>query len=143
MKKALLSFLLLAIVIAPAFSQQEAQTSMYLFNGLYNNPAYAGSRDALNATVMYRNQWVKIPGAPQTASIAANSPLPNPKLALGVIYSFDQVGVTKTNSLNIDFAYRLKVGKKKDITLSFGISAGFQNYQADLNSVATTDLNDP
>ncbi len=116
---------------------------MYLYNGLYLNPAYAGSRDVLNATVMYRDQWVKIPGAPQTASVGINSPLKDDRLALGILYSYDQIGVTKTNSFNADFAYRVKVGKRKDLTLSFGISAGFQNYSANLSNVATTDANDP
>lgn len=143
MKKILLSLFFIASIITLSYSQQDAETSMYLFNGLYLNPAYAGSRDALNATVMYRNQWVKIPGAPQTASVGVNSPLNNDKLALGLLYSYDQIGVTKTNSVNAGFAYRIKVGKKRDITLSFGISAGFENYRADLNSVATTDANDP
>jgi type IX secretion system PorP/SprF family membrane protein len=143
MKGILLSFLFISTAVTSSFSQQEAQTSMYLFNGLYLNPAYAGSRDALNATVMYRDQWVKIPGAPQTASVGISSPLKNDKIALGILYSFDQIGVTKTNSANVDFAYRIKAGRHKDINLSFGISAGFQNYSANLSGVATTDANDP
>jgi type IX secretion system PorP/SprF family membrane protein len=143
MRKALLSSLLLISIVTSLFSQQEAQTSMYLYNGLYINPAYAGSRDALNATVMYRDQWVKIPGAPQTASVGINSPLKDEHLALGLLYSYDVIGVTKTNSFSADFAYRIKVGRKKDINLSFGISAGFQNYSANLSSVLTTDADDP
>jgi len=143
MKKILLSLLFITSIITLSFCQQEAQTSMYLYNGLYLNPAYSGSRDALNATVMYRDQWVKMPGAPQTSSVGINSPLNNEKLALGLLYSYDQIGVTKTNSMNADFAYRIKVGKKKDVTISFGISAGFQNYSANLSGVATTDANDP
>ena len=142
MSRFLLSILFFLCVVF-SFGQQQAETSMYLFNGLYNNPACAGSRDVLNATVIYRDQWLKMPGAPQTASVAVNSPLPNDKLALGILYSFDKIGVTTTNSFNADFAYRIKVGKKKDVNLSFGISAGFQNYVANFNGVATTDLNDP
>ena len=143
MRKIFAGIFLIVFTVTLSFGQQEAQTSMYLYNGLYINPAYAGSRDALNATVMYRDQWVKMPGAPQTASVGINSPLKNDKLALGLIYSFDQIGVTKTNQLSADFAYRIKVGRKKDINLSFGISAGFQNYSANLSGVATTDANDP
>jgi len=143
MRQPLLTILFINLVFTSLYSQQEAQTSMYLYNGLYLNPAYAGSRDALNATVMYRDQWVKIPGAPQTASVGINSPLPNQNIALGLLYSYDVIGVTKTNALNADFAYRIKVGRKKDINLSFGISAGFQNYSANLSSVLTTDADDP
>lgn len=143
MRKIFLAILFISSTGSYLLAQQEAQTSMYLYNGLYLNPAYAGSRDALNATVMYRDQWLKIPGAPQTASVGIHSPLNNDHLALGLLYSYDQIGVTKTNSIDVDFAYRIIVGHKKDIHLSFGISAGFQNYSANLSGVATTDANDP
>ena len=133
----------LAFISGSLFAQQDAQYSMYHFNGLYLNPAYSGSHDILNATVIYRDQWVKMPGAPQTASVAINSPLKNDRIALGVIYTYDQIGVTKTNSLNADFAYRLPLGKNKKIRLCFGISAGFDNYRANLNGVAVVDANDP
>lgn len=141
--KRLLSGLLLFVGCLTLSAQQDADFSMYLFNGLYLNPAYAGSHDAFNATVMYRDQWLKMPGAPQTASVAINSTLPNDHIALGFTYTNDQIAVTKTNSAELSFAYRILVGKKKDIRLSFGICAGFDNYHADFNSVQTTDPNDP
>ncbi len=126
-----------------ANAQQDAEYSMYRFNGLYLNPAYAGSHDVLSATAMYRNQWLKLPGSPQSASVAVHSPLPNDHVALGLIYTYDQIGVTKTNAVSASFAYRVPVGKKKLVKLSIGLSAGFTNYRADLNSVATTDADDP
>jgi type IX secretion system PorP/SprF family membrane protein len=126
-----------------ASAQQDPEYSMYRFNGLYLNPAYAGSHDDFSATAMYRDQWLKIPGAPQSASVALHSPLPDNHIALGLLYTYDQIGVAKTNSADACFAYRILVGRKKDIHLSFGISAGFANYRADLNSIATTDPNDP
>ncbi|MDB5284936.1 MAG: type secretion system rane protein PorP/SprF, partial [Bacteroidota bacterium] len=135
--------ILLTLAWADLLAQQDAEFSMYHFNGLYLNPAYAGSHEVLNATAMYRDQWLKIPGAPQTASVAVNSPLKNDRIGLGLIYTYDRIGVTKTNSLNVDFAYRVPVGKNKKIKLCFGLSAGFDNYRANLNGVAVVDANDP
>ena len=143
MRKLLLLILITLSALFSATAQQEAQYSMYRFNGLYLNPGYTGSHDVLSAMAIYRHQWVKVPGQPQTASVALHSPLPNQHLALGVIYTFDKIGVTKTNTLEANFAYRLFLGKKKDIKLSFGISAGFTNYRADLDQVQTTEANDP
>ena len=40
-----------------AFAQQDAQSSMYFFNPLQFNPAYAGSRGSLNITGLTRAQW--------------------------------------------------------------------------------------
>ncbi len=142
MKKVALCIILLSIII-PGFSQQQPEYSMYIFSGLYLSPAYAGSHDVLSTTAIYRAQWLKMPGSPQTASIAVHSPLTNNHIALGMIYTYDQIGPTKTNSLDVDFAYRIKVGKRKELNLSFGISAGFENYNASLSNIATTQPNDP
>ncbi|MBK8657809.1 MAG: type IX secretion system membrane protein PorP/SprF [Bacteroidetes bacterium] len=126
-----------------AHAQQQAQYSMYRFNGLYINPAYSGSHDVLNVTAIYRHQWVNAPGLPQSASVALHSPLKNERIALGLIYNFDKIGVSSTNQLNASFAYRIPVGKKKQIKLSLGLSAGFTNYRSNLNNVVTSDAGDP
>ena len=139
-------FLLLAVCTSSVLgvqAQQDAEYSMYRFNGLYINPAYAGSHEVMNAMAIYRHQWVKMPGSPQSASVAIHSPLKNDKLGVGLIYSYDRIGVSQTNSINADFAYRIPIGKKKKVKLCIGVSAGVTNYRSDLNSVATTEANDP
>lgn len=143
MKKPLLFVLALVLFYVNCRAQQDAQYSMYRFNGLYLNPAYAGSHEVLNAMAIYRHQWVKMPGLPQSASVAVHSPLKNEKIGLGLIYSFDKIGVTQTNSINADFAYRIPVGKKKNIKVCIGLSAGVTNYRSNLPGVAVVDANDP
>lgn len=141
--KNLLLFFCLGTTILSAFAQQDAQYTMYRFNGLYINPAYTGSHDVFNATAIYRHQWVNLPGQPQTASVAVHSPLKNERLALGLIYNYDQIAVTKTHTANASFAYRLTVGKRKNVKLSFGVSAGLTNYRSDLATVKTAEAADP
>ena len=143
MRKFLLSVFFILTFIGFSFAQQDAEYSMYRFNGLYINPAYAGSHDVLNTMVIYRAQWVKMPGMPQSGSFAIHSPLKNDRIGLGMIYSYDRIGVTQTHSVNADFAYRIPIGKKKKVRLCIGISAGVTNYSSNLNDVATTDANDP
>ena len=67
-KIAVVSILIGWIGISQTYAQQEAQYSQYMFNMLSVNPAYAGSRDVLSLTGLFRQQWVNIPGAPQTIS---------------------------------------------------------------------------
>lgn len=124
-------------------AQQRAQFSMNLFHGLYLSPAYAGSHEGLSATASYRNQWVKLPGAPQTATVGLHGTLKNNRIGLGVIYSHHRIGVSATDELNASFAYRIPVGKKKKVKLCFGVSTGFANYRTNLTNVATTQPNDP
>lgn len=142
MKKILLAAIMLTCGLM-VNAQQEAAYSMYRFNGLYINPAYAGSREVISAMGIYRHQWVNVPGAPRSASGSIHSPLRNNNIALGLMYSFDKIGVNQTNDINAIFAYRIPLGKKKKVKLSFGISAGVTNYRSDLDGVATTQANDP
>lgn len=142
LKKILLLSYLALFLVPAAFTQQNANFSMYYSNGLFYNPAYAGSHDAVSLNAGYRYQWAGMPGAPQTATGSVHSPLKNERIAIGAIYSYDRVGVTKTNSADISFAYRIPIGKKKETKICIGVSAGFKNYRADLNSVATTDADD-
>ena len=58
-----------------AISQQDEQSSLYMFNPLQFNPAYAGSRGDLSVTGVVRSQWVGIKGAPKSQFLSMNSPL--------------------------------------------------------------------
>ena len=83
-------------------AQQDAQFSMYMFNPLSINPAYAGSRDALSATMLGRNQWVNIDGAPTTATLSIHTPLKFEAMSLGLSVIQDEIGPTKTTGIYAD-----------------------------------------
>ena len=57
MKKLILSIVLLAAVSTGVKAQQDPAYSMYMFNGLFLNPAYAGSSEAISVMAIYRHQW--------------------------------------------------------------------------------------
>ena len=129
-------FFMLLINIAgrqSAFAQQDAMFTQYMFNGLVLNPAYAGSRDALNATALYRNQWVNIAGAPKTITFSMHAPVRNEKIGLGFIFANDRLGITNTNNIGLNYAYRIKFKNKG--TLSLGLQASVLQYNADFSSV--------
>ena len=42
--------------------------SMYMFNGLAVNPAYAGSRERVAVSALYRHQWTGMEGGAQNSS---------------------------------------------------------------------------
>ncbi len=141
MIKRLLTLLFIAFSLS-SVCQQQAQWSMYRFCGLFINPGYTGSHDVLNATAVYRHQWVKMPGQPASAGVNIHSPLNKERIALGLQYTNDRLGVSSTNSLSASFAYRLPVGKRKKIKLSFGLSAGFVHYSNKLSNVIVRDADD-
>ena len=56
----------LLFVSISATGQQRPIQSLYMFDPLLINPAYAGTHVQLSGTAIYRNQWVNFDGAPKT-----------------------------------------------------------------------------
>jgi type IX secretion system PorP/SprF family membrane protein len=139
--KKILTIILLAISCL-AQAQQDPQLTMYRFNGLMYNPAYAGSREALSMVALYRWQWVNVPGAPQTAAFAIHSPLKNDHIALGFSFLSDHVTVVHSDKLEGDFAYRIPVGKKKKVKISLGLGASVTNVRMALQDVSVSQTGD-
>lgn len=114
--------------------------SQYLQNGLFINPAYAGSRGALSTFMSYRMQWMGISGAPVFQSVSLNAPMKNDKVGLGFMAQFMQFGLTKSQSIYASYAYRIDMGNGK---LSFGLKGGFDRSNTNYTGLATTTPDDP
>lgn len=84
-----LLFLFLSLTFR-VLAQQDPMYTQYVFNGLLINPAYAGTREVLTATALYRKQWINIPGAPKTGIFSMDSPVRNQKVGLGLNVIFDK-----------------------------------------------------
>lgn len=122
-------------------AQQEPMYSQYMFNMLNINPAYAGSRGLATSTVLYRNQWVGIQGAPQTGSFSFDAPIKEKKIGLGVQLYDDRLGIERSTGLKASYAFRIQL--RESGTLSLGIQAGVLNYRANYSEVRTFQANDP
>ena len=139
MKKLIFSLLLAAGFAQIADAQQDAMYNMYMFNGLYLNPAYAGSQDVINMMGIFRNQWTGLDGAPRTVNISVDAPLRRDQYALGGTISNDRLGLTNMFSATGAFAYRIKI--KGDNIIALGVQAGFTYYQQRNTEAITVDPN--
>ena len=137
MKKLIFSLLLAAGFGFAAQAQQDGTYDMYLFNGLYLNPAYAGSQDVVSMVGIYRHQWAGIDGAPRTVNLSVNSPLKREQYALGGTISNDRLGLTNSFSATGAFAYRIRV--KANNIIALGIQAGATYYQQRNTEAVTFD----
>jgi type IX secretion system PorP/SprF family membrane protein len=137
MKKIIFSLLLAACFSQVVNAQQDGTYDMYLFNGLYLNPAYAGSQDVVSLVGIYRHQWAGIDGAPRTVNVSVNSPLRKEQYALGLTIANDRLGLTNSFSATGAFAYRIKI--KKDNIIAIGVQAGVTYYQDRRNEATTYD----
>lgn len=122
--------------------QQDPMLTQYMFNGLFLNPAYAGSHKYWTSTASFRTQWVgaDFKGAPQTAIAAVDGPVPGKNIGLGFILSHDEIGVTSTNTLTANYSYQIHLNQ--NTKLAFGVSAGFHQFSADLEDVLIWDEED-
>ena len=124
MKRILLAIVLMGSMCAVR-AQQDPAYSMYVFNGLFINPAYAGSHEVVSLMGIYRQQWVGLDGAPSTVNLSVHLPMKREQYALGAIVSNDKIGLGNTFSFTPSFAYRVKI---KQARLCFGIQGSFAYY---------------
>jgi len=138
-KISIISFLTLGSLTVSA--QQVPMYTHYMYNTLVINPAYAGSRDALTVTGLYRTQWVGFSGAPVIQTLTAHAPLKNQHLGLGFSVVNDKIGATNSTSVVVDFAYKMQLTAKSKLAL--GISGGMNLFQAQLSSLNLDQQTDP
>lgn len=120
MKTIIKSLILLLIPVSMA-GQLTPVTNQYILNPVTINPAYTGNRGVLNIAAFYRRQWVGITGSPQTMTLAADAPVLNSKLGLGLMIVNDKIGVTRETRFMTSYAYRMGLGNGD---LSLGLGAG-------------------
>ena len=113
-------------------AQQEAMYTQYMFNSLAINPAYAGSRNVISSTLLYRNQWLGIDGAPETTTFTIDAPIKDNKIGLGLQIFNDRLGISNTTGAVVSSAYRIRMDKA---TLSFGLQGGISNFRSNFTGV--------
>ncbi|MEP2774139.1 MAG: type IX secretion system membrane protein PorP/SprF [Fulvivirga sp.] len=121
--------LLAAVVTLNVNAQQQRPIqSLYMFDQLLINPAYAGTQVQFSATSIYRNQWVNLEGAPETFTFTAQSSVNRGKMGTGLIIHKDALGVHTDLGLYATGSYMLPMPVGK---LYFGLQAGFNDVGSD------------
>lgn len=122
------------------FAQHTVFQSQYLFDGLMLNPAYAGSKEALNVTCLYRNQWVGLAGSPKTMSLSGHVALKSKGSNVGFVLLNDKYGIDNHTKINLIYSYRFKLWKGE---FSLGLQGTVDFYRANYDKIITTQNNDP
>jgi|LakMenEpi03Aug12_release.lakeMendotaPanAssembly.Ray.scaffolds.fasta_scaffold160535_2 type IX secretion system PorP/SprF family membrane protein len=137
--KSLVALVSLLIFSNTAFGQIESMYSMYRFNPQIITPAHAGSTETSEATLMSRQQWLGIEGAPKTLVFSGNFKFKQ-QSGLGVNAMLDQAGPLKITTISGDYAYHTKLSG--DWTFSGGIRAGLANLNLDFTGLALSQTDD-
>jgi type IX secretion system PorP/SprF family membrane protein len=127
MKNSIVIIGLLLLMPMLGWSQQDPQYSLYMFNGLALNPAYAGSTAGIIAGINYRSQWLGVNGAPRTTTANIHGRYGQEKLGTGLFVSNDQIGIFKRNQIRMAQAYHLRL---KKLIIGMGIQANYEQMSA-------------
>lgn len=140
-------FLLLiaSLLLTPLiFGQQIAQYSQWSFNQFSINPALAGIKNCLDVRSAYRLQWAGFEGAPESGLFTINAPLNKKRKHLNS--SFHGLGgkierdvFGHFQNFAVSMAYALHFPLDQEKRLSFGISAGVQQFSFNQEGVSTID----
>jgi type IX secretion system PorP/SprF family membrane protein len=123
--------------------QQIPQFSQYMLNPYLMNPAVAGTTDLYHINAAYRKQWAGVTDAPVTFYLSGHGHVgkEHPRLrgihknqntwhnGLGFILMADQTGPTSNNYFSVTYSYDMSLSKA--VRLSFGLSAGLQQFILD------------
>lgn len=138
MKKVITMLIALAAATG-VWAQQDPGYSQYIFNQQFINPAYAGTYELANVTLLSRKQWWGFDGAPFSNFLSLDAPLNNINSGVGLLAVHDRIGVSTQTSLFLNYSYRIRLGGGR---LSFGLRAGGTNYAADLSEVVVIEEGD-
>lgn len=134
-------FILCVLLLSELNGQHMPLYSGYFFNPVTLNPADAGFRKALDVSLAHRRQWVTFDGAPTTTTFVAHTALTQEKMNVGLSCNSDRYGVTSKLDVKALFAYRVFLASKKH--LSFGFTAGINQYSNRWSEINSTVSGDP
>lgn len=131
------------ICVIKGRAQQDVLISQYMFNQLFLNPAYAGTHDYWESSILYRSQWVGWEGSPTSQLVAIDGPIMPSLLGIGATIVHDEIGISESLGANVDLSYQLKLDRKGQHHLSFGLKVGYLSQRAYIKDLIYIDENDP
>jgi type IX secretion system PorP/SprF family membrane protein len=128
------------LIMGDAVAQQTPMYSQYMFNMMNINPAYTGSREVPNLTMLLRNQWSGFPGAPTSGSVTYDSRVEGRNHSWGGQMYYDKIGIERTTGFQGFYSYSAPFERS---TLSLGLNVGMLNYNINYNKTNPYDVGDP
>ncbi|MFM7663947.1 MAG: PorP/SprF family type IX secretion system membrane protein, partial [Bacteroidota bacterium] len=131
-----------AAVVGSSLAQQDKLLTHFMYDKMSVNPGETGIDEGICATSIYRNQWDKVNGAPNSAvlNIAANMNRFFPG-GVGLSFYHDAIGFSRQNNLLLNYSYPISLGNVG--TLGAGIGAGIISYSMNPNWIPPQTMNDP
>jgi type IX secretion system PorP/SprF family membrane protein len=129
----------MTVFILRIAAQQQPLHTMFMYNKLLINPAYAGYHEHPCATAIVRQQWLGFDGAPETQSFSVHGPLSSQRIGIGLNIQRRSIGVSSATTLDGMYDYRFPLGNG---TLSLGVQASGRFLKVDYTDPAVKTVQD-
>jgi type IX secretion system PorP/SprF family membrane protein len=127
------------LVCGTLSAQQQPLHTMFMYNKLLVNPAYAGYHEHACASAIVREQWLGFEGAPKSQSLSFNTPLSSQRLGLGFNLQHRSIGVSTSTTLDAIYDYRVPMGNG---TLSLGVQGSGRFLYVDYSDPSVKAIQD-
>lgn len=130
------------------FAQQTPTFSEYNYNPFIINSAYAGLTPSTEISISNSGYFNQFDGSPRSFSFSGHGAINRGKVGLGAGILRDQIGVTTSTQFFAAYSYKIFFDFESNRpywqhynpgVLSFGITAGVQQYQDNLTALDIMD----
>ena len=141
-KKILLLSVFSLALTSGVLAQQDRAMTHSMYDKLSVNPGSTGSEDGICGTLLYRNQWDKFNGAPNSVvfNVEANLDRWVKNSGVGIAFYHDAIGFNRQNNLLLNYAYHFEIPNAG--SLGVGIGLGMVNFSTAPSWVPPETMND-
>jgi type IX secretion system PorP/SprF family membrane protein len=129
----------LFLKISLGFAQQDPLFSQYMFNGLYLNPAFAGSTENIFTNYSVRRQWSNLDNSPMIHAFSIHAPFDHKRIGIGLKLISAQHFMQQRLNGGVSFSYKINAFKG---TLAFGAFLGVYQNSLNFSSINIKDFDD-
>jgi type IX secretion system PorP/SprF family membrane protein len=139
--------ILFLLIVSELSAQQLPMFGEYLHNSYTANPSMMGWEGIQGVSAGYRHQWTGMPNSPRTATLGYQEYNPKYNMGYGAYFMHDQTGPTSFTSLNLNYAYHIKLASEKSgdwdrNRLSIGMSLAGTVYRLRGRDLQYNDADD-
>ena len=126
-------------MVGVLFSQNRVNYSQYMHNHQVFNPAYVSEANDVGGSVLYRNQWMGIQGAPTSfiADVYGTAGASNFNLQ----FLYDQITIFKHLEAGLSYSYSIKIAR--DTKLALGLKGSYNQQTSNYGMLSNLDAGDP
>lgn len=128
------------VVAGKANAQQDKLITHFIYDKMGVNPGATGMDKDICATLLYRNQWDKVNGAPNSVVFNVEANLRQIGGGIGLSFYHDAIGFNRQNNLLLNYSYHLALGSAG--TLGIGVGVGMINFGQNPVWIPPTTQND-